>query len=86
MDQSKSWWVYIVECADRTFYTGTTNDVSARVAKHNSGTAAKYTKTRTPVSLIYSAPFPDRSSACKREAAIKKLTRKEKELLVISSV
>lgn len=72
------WHVYIAKCADNTLYTGVTNDLTARIAKHNAGTGAKYTKARLPVQLAYSEPCKDRSFAQKREAAIKKLPRFEK--------
>ncbi len=72
------WHVYIARCADNTLYTGVTNDLAARIAKHNAGTGAKYTKARRPVQLVYSEPKKDRSSAQKREAAIKKLSRTDK--------
>ena len=80
-----SWFVYILKCNDRTLYTGVTTDVARRVREHNGeigvGKGAKYTKIRRPVTLVYSEPHPDRSSASIREAAIKKLTRTEKEAL-----
>ena len=72
------WMVYIVECADGTWYTGCTNDVSARIATHNNGTGAKYTRSRLPVRLVYTEKQKDRSEALKREAAIKKLSKKRK--------
>ncbi len=76
--------VYIVKCSDGTFYTGWTNDLEKRISSHNSGKGAKYTKPRLPVSLVYCEEFEDKISAMKREAAIKKLSRKEKEKLVRS--
>jgi putative endonuclease len=73
------WFVYILECADKTFYTGVTTDLERRVKEHNSGKlGAKYTRPRQPVKLIYSAGFKDRSLALKEEARIKSLTKKEK--------
>ncbi len=77
------YFVYIVQCSDDTLYTGITTNLSRRVAEHNGGDkGAKYTKMRQPVKLVYSAIFSDRSSASKEEFRIKKLTRKEKELLI----
>ena len=73
---------YMVECADGTFYTGWSTDPERRVKTHNAGKGAKYTKTRRPVKLIYVEELADKSSALKRERAIKKLSRKEKEKLV----
>lgn len=76
------WWIYIVQCADHTFYTGSSPDVTNRVLTHNSGRGAKYTRSRLPVSLVYTERFSTQSEAFKREAAIKKMTRKEKENLI----
>ena len=74
-----SYFVYILKCSDNTFYTGITTDVKRRVDEHNSSDkGAKYTKIRRPVALVYQEISQDRSSASKREYAIKKLTRKEK--------
>lgn len=73
------WYVYLVECSDKSIYTGTTNDVNRRVKEHNtSKLGAKYTKTRRPVKLIKFFEFKNRSEACKEEYRIKKLTKKEK--------
>lgn len=69
---------YILLCADGTLYTGWTNDIEKRVALHNLGRGAKYTKGRRPVTLIYSEECESRAQAMSREAAIKKLTREEK--------
>ena len=78
-----SYYVYILECSDNTLYTGITTDISRRVDEHNSSKkGAKYTKLRRPVKLVYSEESEDRSSASKREYAIKKLTRKEKLELI----
>jgi putative endonuclease len=73
---------YIVECADGTFYTGWTTDLERRVKMHNAGRGAKYTKLRRPVKLVYSEPVDNRSSALKREFAIKRLPRTKKQLLI----
>jgi putative endonuclease len=69
---------YILECSDGTYYTGWTTDPQRRVAQHNKGTGARYTKTRRPVKLIYLEEVPDKISALKRERAIKALPRKKK--------
>lgn len=75
-------YTYILECADGTFYTGWTNDLEKRVQEHNKKRGAKYTKSRTPVKLVYYETFETKSEALKREAAIKKLCRREKEALI----
>jgi putative endonuclease len=78
----KSTWVcYLLECADSTLYCGITNDLEKRLAAHNSGEGAKYTRGRTPVRLVYAEPCDDRSVALKREMKVKQLTRDEKRLL-----
>lgn len=74
--------VYIVTCRDGTFYTGYTTDVDRRVAEHNDGVGAKYTRGRTPVELVYVERFETRSAALRREHAIKRLDRASKEALV----
>lgn len=79
------YFVYILLCADGTFYTGTSNDVKKRVQTHNRGQGAKYTKTRRPVKLLYTEKLADKSAALKREIAIKKLSRSQKESLLSSN-
>ncbi|MEG1240714.1 MAG: GIY-YIG nuclease family protein [Oscillospiraceae bacterium] len=76
------YWVYILRCKDNTLYTGSTDDVDRRAAAHNSGKGAKYTRGRTPVTVVYREECPDKSAALKREAALKKLTRTQKEELL----
>jgi len=77
------WHIYILRCADGTLYTGTTTDLVRRVDEHNDSVkGAKYTRVRRPVSLVYSEVYKDRSAACVREAAIKKLSREEKSKLI----
>lgn len=73
-----SWVVYILKCADDTLYTGITNDLEARLAAHEAGTGAKYTRGRGPFEVCYIEDCADRSVASKREMAIKKLSREEK--------
>jgi putative endonuclease len=77
-----AWVVYIVECRDGSYYTGITNDLTRRVAEHNAGTAARYTRSRRPVALRYHEPAADRAQALARECAVKLLTRREKNALI----
>jgi len=74
----KQWVVYILECNDGSLYTGITDDLSQRVATHNAGKGAKYTRGRGPLILRYRETCEDKSSALKREHAIKRLRREEK--------
>lgn len=77
------WKVYILECADNTYYTGITVDIERRLEEHNSSWLwAKYTRMRRPVKLIYTSKFETRSEASKEEYRIKRLSRKGKEELV----
>ena len=75
-------FVYMVECADGSYYTGWTSDVEARVAAHNNGTGARYTRSRLPVRVIYVEELADKQEAQSREYWIKKLSRTQKERLV----
>lgn len=75
-------WVYIVRCCDGSLYTGMTVDVEHRIAEHNAGTVAKYTRSRRPVEVVYREACPDVSAALKREAAIKRMTRAQKLELI----
>jgi len=77
-----TWTVYILECADKTLYTGITNNLDARIQAHETGTGAKYTKGRAPLTLKYTEPHPNRSTATKREREIKKLSKEEKQSLI----
>jgi putative endonuclease len=78
-----SFFLYIVECADGTLYTGCTNDLERRVLQHNtSPKGAKYTRTRRPVTLIYSEPFATRGEALSREARVTSWKRSEKLSLI----
>ena len=72
---------YILRCSDNTLYTGWTNDMEKRLAAHNDGTGAKYTRGRRPVALVYKEAFATKQEAMRREAAIKKMSRAEKEKL-----
>lgn len=78
----KQYFVYILRCADDTLYTGMTDDVTRRVAVHNSGKGAKYTRGRTPVEPVYTELCESYSAALKREHAIKRLPRPEKLALI----
>ncbi len=77
-----SWYVYILRCSDDTLYTGSTNDLEKRFAAHNKGQGAKYTRTRRPCTMVYHEEAENRSAALRREAAIKKLRRADKILLI----
>ncbi|HEX7335783.1 MAG TPA: GIY-YIG nuclease family protein [Gemmatimonadales bacterium] len=76
------WTVYLARCSDGTLYAGVTTDPERRVAQHNAGAGAAYTRSRGPVTLVYWEEAPDRSEALRREHAIKRLSRSEKEALV----
>ena len=76
------YYTYIVECADRSLYTGYTTDVKARIRKHNSGKGAKYTRSHKPVKIVYKKEFGTKSEAQKEECRIKKLTRAKKLELI----
>lgn len=75
-------YTYLLRCADGTLYCGWTNDLEKRVAAHNAGAGAKYTKTRRPVKLAYYETFATKQEAMRREAEIKRLTRREKLALI----
>ena len=77
------WIVYILECADNTLYTGITNDMENRLAKHAKGTGAKYTRGRAPFKIIYTEHHRTKGRALKREAEIKSLSRKQKLKLAV---
>ena len=79
--------LYMLKCADDTLYTGITTDIERRLKEHNKGkAAAKYTRVRRPVSLVYSKMYKDRSSASIAEAAMKKLTKEQKLALIAPTV
>ena len=78
-------FVYILQCSDNTLYTGWTTDLNRRIAEHNAGRGARYTRSRRPVKLVYHETQPDRRRAMQREAAIKKLPRVKKLALISSS-
>ena len=76
------YWVYILRCKDNTLYTGMTDNVTKRIQAHNLGKGAKYTRGRGPVVLVYQESCTDKSTALRREAAIKRLPRSKKLALV----
>tara|TARA_Y100000310_G_scaffold343708_1_gene452636 strand:- start:4941 stop:5189 length:249 start_codon:yes stop_codon:yes gene_type:complete len=80
------YFVYLVECRDKTYYCGYSSDLEKRVKTHNEGKGAKYTKRRRPVKLVYSEDFETKSEAMKRELQIKSYSRKMKEDLVFSKI
>lgn len=79
------WMVYLLRCRDGSLYTGITTDLAKRLDTHAAGKASRYTRSRLPVRLVYAEPQPDRSQALRREAAIKKLRRADKERLVATA-
>ena len=78
-----SYYCYILECADGTYYTGWSTDPERRLKQHNAGRGARYTRRRGPVRLVFVEEQPDRSTAMKRERAIKRLPRAKKHALTI---
>lgn len=84
--QPSAVFVYMVECADQTLYTGWTTDVERRVKMHNAGRGARYTRQHGPVRLVYTEEFPDRRAAMQRELQIKRMSRAEKLNLINNSV
>lgn len=77
MEQSHHF--YVVACSDGSFYTGYTNNIKKRLAAHNAGKGAKYTRARLPVMLLYTESFPSKTEAMRMEYAFKQLSRKQKE-------
>ncbi|ASW42218.1 GIY-YIG nuclease family protein [Clostridium isatidis] len=75
-------YVYMLECSDGSLYTGWTNNLEKRIAAHNNGKGAKYTRVRLPVKLVYYEEYEDKIEAMKREYEIKQLSRKEKVKLI----
>lgn len=75
-------FVYMLRCKDGSLYTGWTNDLKHRLAMHNSGRGAKYTRGRGPLKMVYSEELPDKEAALRRECAIKKLRREQKLALL----
>jgi putative endonuclease len=77
-----NWVCYLLRCADDTFYCGITNDMEKRLAAHNAGEGAKYTRGRIPVSVVYRESCADKSAALKREIQVKRLSRSAKQALL----
>jgi len=77
-----TWFIYILRCKDKTFYTGITKDLERRLSMHNNGRASRYTRSRLPVKLIYQERLKGRARALSRECRIKALPRKSKEKLI----
>lgn len=76
------YWVYLIECSDSTLYTGWTSNLEKRIAVHNSGRGAKYTRGRTPVVLKYAEEYSDKNAAMQREWQVKQMSRSEKIKLI----
>ncbi len=76
--------MYVVECNDKTYYTGYTNNLEKRIAMHNNGVGAKYTRGRTPISLVYFEVFTTKRAAMQAEYQFKQLTRKQKQVYIES--
>jgi len=81
----RGWRVYVLRCRDGSLYTGATNDLERRVARHAAGLGARYTRSRLPVVLVLALPVRDRGAALRCEAALKRLTRAEKLALVAAA-
>ena len=82
MEPEKPHYVYLLRCGDGTLYCGYTSDLKARIAAHQAGRGARYTRGRGPLELVYSEVCQDRSSALRREAEIKRQSRREKIALI----
>jgi putative endonuclease len=80
------WRLYIVRCADGTLYTGVTKDIEARMVAHNAGKGARYTRGRRPVALVYQEQIGTHGDALRREMAVKRLSRHEKQRLIDSVI
>ena len=80
------WFVYIVRCSDGSLYTGATNDVAARLKRHNAGTGARYTRSRLPVALVWKRRQKDKSSALSKEARLKRASRAAKLQLIAGTI
>lgn len=81
-DEAGAWQVYLLRCADGTLYTGITTDLVRRLAEHNAGRGARYTRSRLPAELVYAEPAPDRSAAQRREYAIRRMPAAAKRRLL----
>jgi putative endonuclease len=83
MQCAMAWYLYLLECADGSYYAGITNKLEERIVAHNQGVGARYTRGRGPVKLLEVKPYPDRSSASKAESAVKRLPRSQKRQFFI---
>lgn len=81
---TKLWYVYILECSDKSLYTGITTDLARRIREHNLGQGSKYVRSRLPANVMYYEERPDRSTASIREYEIKQLSKIEKVYLIHS--
>ena len=79
-------YIYVVECADKSFYTGYTTDIVRRIKLHNAKKGAKYTRARGPVTLVYFEEYETKREATKAESAFKKLTRMQKEQYIFENI
>jgi len=84
-ENNAQWMVYILRCRDGTLYTGITNQLEKRLRQHNLGQGARYTRGRGPALVVYREKWPNRSLASRREAKIKKLSRRQKLALITAS-
>jgi predicted GIY-YIG superfamily endonuclease len=78
----QTWYVYLLRCADGSLYTGIAKDLPRRLERHNAGTASRYTRSRRPTRLVYKEAHAGKGLALRREAAIKALSRRQKEALI----
>ena len=86
MSKADNWYVYIVRCSDNSLYTGVTTDLKRRLQEHNHGPrAARYTRNRRPVRLVYAEAADSRAAACQREYALKQLSAEQKKTLLANS-
>jgi predicted GIY-YIG superfamily endonuclease len=81
--EQKQWHFYLARCSDDSLYSGIAVDPIKRMEVHNAGKGSRYTRSRLPVTMVYSETLPDQSSALKREAEVRKWSRKKKEELVV---
>ena len=79
-------YIYVVECTDKSFYTGYTTDIVRRIKLHNAKKGAKYTRARGPVTLVYFEEYETKSEATKAESSFKKLTRMQKEQYIFENI
>jgi putative endonuclease len=82
IEKTKTYYVYIIRCGDKTYYTGYTTNLVRRFLQHQKGKGAKYTKGRAPFDIVYAEEYPTKSGAMKREYQIKQMTRKQKMELI----